>query len=121
MRLAAIGLLAAVLLAGHALSSAPAQDAPQPQAAYTYQGTVHEVEVTDRTLTIITGVGFALRLIEIHVTPATTIVSGDTTLTLARLDRGAVVRAECQRRDGRLVADRIERVAGAGSRGGGAR
>jgi len=109
MRLTA-ALLAVVALVGHAPVDAPGQSSPAQQASYTYQGTVQDVSAEAGELTIITGVGFALRLIEIHVTPATTIVSSDTTLTLDRLNPGALVRAECRREDGTLVADRIERL-----------
>src|SRR2546427_1178228 len=43
------------------------QAAHQPAAAYTYQGTVHSVQPKTGTLELVTGVGLALRLVQMRV------------------------------------------------------
>jgi hypothetical protein len=90
--------------------------APAQPASYTYQGTVHAVAPRQSSLEIITGVGFALRLVQVRAVAATRIESAGVTLPLADLKPGDVVRADCRRTPLGLVADRIEKVAGAAPR-----
>jgi hypothetical protein len=92
--------LAATLLLPAAVAAAQ-QDVP-----YVYQGTVQAV--TSGTVTVITGMGLALRLVEMRTTPTTSIVSEGAAVALDDLRPGDVVRADCRSTDGGLVADRIE-------------
>src|SRR3989442_3509354 len=70
------------VLAG-SLAGVAQQAAPQPAVPYTYQGTVHSVQAKTGTLELITGVGHALRLVQISV-PTGVPVAG----TAARGDSG---------------------------------
>jgi hypothetical protein len=89
---------------------------PAQPASYTYQGTVHAVAPRQSSLELITGVGFALRLVQLHAVAATRIDSAGVALPLADLKPGAVVRAACRRTNLGLVADHIEKLDGAVAR-----
>src|SRR5207245_9689767 len=54
------------VLAG-SLAGVAQHAAPQPAALYTYQGTVHSMQAKTGTLELITGVGLALRLVQIRI------------------------------------------------------
>ena len=95
------------------LARAPAS---LPPATYTYQGTVQAVQPRTASLDIVTGVGFALRLVHIRTLPATQFASAGATLSFAGLKPGDVVRAECHMTDAGPVADRIEKLGPQGSR-----
>ncbi len=83
--------------------------------AYVVQGTVQAVQPSTRSLSIITGVGFALQLVHIRTVPETQFTSDSVTVALSDIKVGDIVRAECRMMDTVLVADRVEklRVAGA--------
>ena len=99
-RLARAGALAAVLLLPAAFASAQAEE------SHTYRGTVHAVQ--PGALDLVTGVGYALRVVHIR-TPATTVVArGSVALHVSELKPGDVVRADCRLTDTGLVAERIE-------------
>ena len=86
--------------------------APQPAAAYTYQGTVHSVQAKTGTLELITGVGHALRLVQMSV-PSGVRVAGTTggaSLGVRGVKPGDVVRVVCHRAGGSLVADKVEKL-----------
>jgi hypothetical protein len=102
----------AALLLTPLLAAAPARPRPLAQAAqaYTYQGTVHAVNVRSGSLDLITGVGMALRLVHMGVSPTTLLASSGATLRLADLKPGDYLRADCLRTDAGLTASRIERV-----------
>ncbi len=87
--------------------------APVQPASYTYRGTVHVVELHLSSVEIITGVGFALRLVQMHAVAATRIDSAGVTLRLRDLQPGDIVRAECRLTKSGLVADRIVKLGGA--------
>ena len=92
--------LATVLLLPAAFASAQAEE---PHA---YRGTVHTVQ--PGALDLITGVGYALRVVHIR-TPATTVVArGSASLHVSELKPGDVVQADCRLTDTGLVAERIE-------------
>ena len=88
----------------------------QPSAAtvtaqeppYTYVGTVRTVAPAQRTVSLITGVGFALKLIEIRVPQAAPITHEGSSVSLANLGPGAIIRAECRMMEGTPVAQRVE-------------
>jgi len=93
------------------------QTPPAPPATppYVYQGTVQAVKPSTATLDLITGVGFALRLIHIRTLPETQITSNQVTVAFSEIKVGDVVRAECRMMDSVLVADRVEKLAAAGA------
>ena len=104
---------AAILLSPivtHAATDRHSQDATQPAASYTFQGTVRAYS-PKTGLDLITGVGMALRLVHVTAAPAAH-GGGGAAASLAGLDlkAGDVVRVECHRAEEGLVADRIERV-----------
>ena len=83
---------------------------PQQPATYVYQGTIETVRPRAGSVALVTGVGMALRLVNIQTTATTRVASGTTTLALTALKPGDVIRAECHRTDKGPVADRIERI-----------
>ena len=92
--------LATVLLLPAAFASAQAEE------PHTYRGTVHTVQ--PGALDLITGVGYALRVVHIR-TPATTVVArGSASLHVSELKPGDVVQADCRLTDAGLIAERIE-------------
>ncbi len=98
----------ALLCSAALLSSAP----PSPPAAqpYVYTGTVRTVEPKTGSLDLITGVGYALRLVHITTLPATQTVSGGAAIRLADIKPGDMLRADCRMTGTGLVADRIEKL-----------
>lgn len=88
---------------------------PQPATQYVYQGTVQAVHPSTKSLSIITGVGFALRLIHIRTEPETQITSDQVTLAFSAIAVGDIVRAECRMMDTVLVADRVEKISAEGA------
>jgi hypothetical protein len=112
MRFFTILALASILLlgAGVGVSVVPQGAASQQAPTYTYEGTVQELRTEPPTIELITGTGFALRVLQIRVTPRTAITDDAATLSLRDLDAGDVVRAECRRQDQMLVAERVERL-----------
>src|SRR5690348_3583840 len=90
--------------------------APMQPSTYTYRGTVHTVQPRTSSLELVTGVGFALRLVQMRAVAATRIEKAGATISLADLKPGDVVRADCRRTSMGLVADRIVAIDGAGAR-----
>ncbi len=91
----------------------PQQAAAVPAAAPehpVYTGTVHAVQAKTGTLELITGVGFALRLVQISTRSSTELTSEGAAIQLTDLAPGDVVRAECTVADSGPVADHIERL-----------
>jgi hypothetical protein len=86
-----------------------------PTTAYVVQGTVQAVQPSTRSLSIITGVGFALHLVHIRTVPETQITSDSVTVALSDIKVGDIVRAECRMMDTVLVADRVEKLTPAGA------
>jgi hypothetical protein len=86
-----------------------------PTTAYAIQGTVQAVHPSTRSLSIITGVGFALQLVHIRTVPETQIISDSVTVALSDIKVGDIVRAECRMMDTVLVADRVEKLTAAGA------
>ncbi|HEU5261730.1 MAG TPA: hypothetical protein VFU41_09950 [Gemmatimonadales bacterium] len=80
----------------------------QREVPYTYQGTVHTVNVRTGSLDLLTGVGHAVRVVQIRVLPTALIASEGRSISLGDLAPGAVVRADCRLTDAGLLADRIE-------------
>ena len=105
------GVLAGV--AQHAAPPAPpSPPGPQPAAPYTYQGTVHSVQAKTGTLELITGVGHALRLVQIRVPTGLQVAgtAGGASLGVRGVKPGDVVRVVCHRAGGSLVADKVEKL-----------
>lgn len=84
--------------------------APPVTPPYVLQGTVQAVHPSTATLDVITGVGFALRLMHIRTLPATQITSNQVTVAFSEIKVGDIVRAECRMVDTVLVADRLEKL-----------
>jgi len=92
---------AVVALSLLAAAAAPA-GADEPQ---TYRGTVYTVQLGG--LDLLTGVGYALRVVHIR-TPETTVVRGGGSLHVSEIKPGDVIEADCRLTDAGLVAERIE-------------
>lgn len=101
-----------VLACSAALLFSPSPPAPPPPATqpYVYTGTVRSVEPTTGSLDLITGVGYALRLVHITTLPATQTMSAGAAIRLADIKPGDILRADCRMTDTGLVADRIEKL-----------
>jgi len=77
----------------------------QAEEPHTYRGTVYKVQAG--ALDLITGVGYALRLVHIR-TPETTVVRGGGSRHGREIKAGDVIEADCRLTDVGLVAERIE-------------
>src|SRR5437899_4152006 len=99
-------------LVGTALAGVAQHAAPQPAAPYTYQGTVHSVQAKTGTLELITGVGHALRLVQMRVPTGLQVAgtTGGASLGMRGVKPGDVVRVVCHRAGGNLVADKVEKL-----------
>lgn len=95
----AVALTAILLLPAAAVPA-------QRDVAYVYQGTLQAVK--PGSIEIITGMGLALRLVQVRIVPATSISNGGSALSAADLKPGDVVRADCRLTDSGLIADKIE-------------
>jgi hypothetical protein len=82
----------------------------QAAPTYTYRGTVRAVNARTGTLELITGVGMSLRVVRMKTAPTTRLVAAGAAPRLADLKPGDLVRAECRRTAGGLVADRVEKL-----------
>ena len=111
MKQAAVFAITGVLAGS--LAGVAQQAAPQPAVPYTYQGTVHSVQAKTGTLELITGVGHALRLVQMSV-PTGVRVAGTAAAGASGgvmgVQPGDVVRVVCHRAGGRLVADKVEKL-----------
>ena len=108
-----------LVLTGSALlllaTTRPAPAPPPSTAAFTtYIGTVRTIQ-PNKSLDLLTGVGYALRVIRIGVVPATETMRAGVVIRFADLAPGDLVRAECHLTDEGLVADRIEKLAREGT------
>src|SRR2546426_6819498 len=74
------------VLAG-SLAGVAQHAAPQPAALYTYQGTVHSMQAKTGTLELITGVGHALRLVQMRVPTGLRMAGTATGAASVRVDR----------------------------------
>jgi hypothetical protein len=102
---------AAVLLLGLLPQQPAPVSSPVATQPYVYTGTVHAVQPNAGSLDLITGVGYALRLVHISVLPETQTVSGGgSAIRLADIKPGDVLRADCRMTTTGLVADRIEKL-----------
>ena len=100
-------------LVGTALAGVAQHAAPQPAALYTYQGTVHSMQAKTGTLELITGVGLALRLVQMRIPTGLRVAgtaTGAASMGASGVKPGDVVRVVCHRADGRLVADKVEKL-----------
>ena len=94
---------AAALAAVFLLPRVASVQAEQP---HTYRGTVYAVQVG--ALDLLTGVGYALRLVHMR-TPETTVAARrGGSLDVSEIKPGDVVAADCRLTDAGLVAERIE-------------
>jgi len=100
-------------LVGTALAGVAQHAAPQPAALYTYQGTVHSMQAKTGTLELITGVGHALRLVQMRVPTGLRMAgtaTGAASVRVSGVKPGDVVRVVCHRAGGSLVADKVEKL-----------
>ena len=89
---------------------------PTTRAAQAYQGTVQAIQTHPAGLDLITGVGFAFRLMHMRTLPATSVDSAGTTIPWGHVRPGDVVSPTCRTTDAGLVADHIEKLGPLGSR-----
>src|SRR2546422_2011494 len=110
MKQAAVFAITGVLAGS--LAGVAQQAAPQPAVPYTYQGTVHSVQAKTGTLELITGVGHALRLVQMRVPIGLQVAgtAGGASLGVRGVKPGDVVRVLCHRAGGSLVADKVEKL-----------
>jgi hypothetical protein len=83
--------------------------------AHTYQGTVQAVHPKTESFDLVTGVGYALRILHLRTSPETQFADDGARLSLTDLKPGTIVRAECRMTPTGLVADRVEKVEPSGS------
>jgi hypothetical protein len=100
-------LLALLFIAPPLVASTPPVQQP---AADTITGTLHTLDTSAGTLRVTTGVGMALRLVELRLTPETRVTEGGAPLAIAALRPGDVVRVTGGAREQALVAYTIERL-----------
>ncbi len=81
-----------------------------PAGLVTFRGTVRAFSTQTGELDLVTGVGMALRIVRIQAAAATRISAGRAGEAKARLRRGDILRVDCHRSAGALVADRITNV-----------
>lgn len=82
---------------------------PLPAQGATYTGTVKAVQA-GKSIDLITGVGYALRVVRIGIIPATQMMHGSATMRLSDIAPGDIVRTDCHLTEQGLVADRIEKL-----------
>ena len=105
----AITALLATLLLAPQLAASPPPPVRQP-AADTIVGTLHTLDVSRATLRVTTGVGMALRVVELRVTPDTRVTAGGAALEIAALRPGDVVKVIGGAQPEGRVAYTIERL-----------
>ena len=89
----------------------------QPRnSAASYEGTVQALKAHPPAVDIVTGVGFALRLITVSTVPATVVDSAGTAIPMAHIQRGDYVRVDCSASATGLVADHIAKLEARGSK-----
>lgn len=107
----AITALLATLLLAPQLAASPSPPPPVRQpAADTIVGTLHTLDVTRATLRVTTGVGMALRVVELRFTADTRVTAGGAALEIASLRPGDVVRVVGGAQPEGRVAYTIERL-----------
>ncbi len=113
-RAAALSAMLLLPLLASAAADRRTLAAAQPAAAqsYTYRGTVHAIDARTSSVALITGVGMALRLVQLRALSTTHITAAGAPIPLAALKPGDVIRADCHRTPAGLVADQIERLDG---------
>ena len=109
-RPAVTALLATLLLAPQLAASPPPPPPVHQPAADTIVGTLHTLDVSRATLRVTTGVGMALRVVELRVTPDTRVTAGGAALEIASLRPGDVVRVIGGAQPEGRVAYTIERL-----------
>jgi len=105
-------LFYAVLLVGAAASVAPpSPPAPTPAAlaaSATLTATVRSVDAQARTMEVVTGVGYALRVVKLSWTAAPTVKAAAAGAEMTQIKRGDLVRVEYVRAPGGNVVKTIE-------------
>ena len=89
-----------------AFRPAAAQQAPHDSV----RGAVRVVNVRGRAVEITTGVGHAVRVVRLQIVAETQLTAGGTTLPLAQLQPGDIVRVSYGARPSGYIAYAIERV-----------
>src|SRR5262245_3624290 len=84
--------------------------------AVSYEGTVQAVQAHPPTVDVVTGIGFAIRLIHASTGTATTVDSAGTAIPLTHIERGDYVRVDCSYSGSGLVADHIAKLEPRGSK-----
>jgi len=120
MQLRTIALLLPLLATCAHSPQAQARPGLQQPASYTYQGTVHAVRTDSGSIDLVTGVGFALRMVHMNIGSDTKFEAPNGKLALNDLKPGDVLSAVCHRTDKGLVADRIRKIVPESSPGAGA-
>jgi len=94
-----VALVAMLLLLPAALSA-------QEEMPHTYRGTVHAVHAG--SVDLVTGVGYALRLVHLRMQPTTHISGEGGPIAPGDVRPGDVMRADCRLTADGIVAERIE-------------
>src|ERR1043166_2043845 len=110
MQLKTITLLLPLLATSAHAPQAQARSGLQQPATYTYQGTVHAVRADSGSIDLITGVGFALRMVHMNIGSDTKFEAPNGKLALNDLRPGDVLTAVCHRTEKGLMADRIRKI-----------
>jgi hypothetical protein len=90
---------------------------PPTPPAVTYQGTVQAIQTHPAGIDLLTGVGFALRVVHMRTVPTTTADSAGITIPMTHVKAGDVVRVDCSTSPTGLVADHVAKLGLQGSRG----
>ena len=96
--------------APYSVASLPGSSSPAPEAMESRTATVRAVDVKARTLAVLTGVGHAVRLLRIPLSPECQIKVAGTAAELKDLKPGDIVRMTYRKSEDRSVAVRIETV-----------
>lgn len=92
-------------------------NAPPSPPAVTYQGTVQAVQTHPAGFDLLTGVGYALRVVHMRTVPATIVDSVGVSIPMTHVKVGDVVTVDCSTSPTGLVADHVAKLAVQGSRG----
>ena len=84
----------------------PAALSAQEELPHTYRGTVHAVHAG--SVELVTGVGYALRLVHLRMQPTTHISGEGGPIAPDDVRPGDVMRADCRLTADGIVAERIE-------------
>lgn len=107
---ALLALAALVVWVGSSLAQGPAGTRASSAEVERLAGTVKAVDPRAGTIDLVTGVGLSLRVRHIHLPAALKVKGAASESTAVALAPGAIVRLECRRTPGGMVASTAELV-----------